>query len=209
MGRNWGAQEWCDTLFLRYVLDPQDLPTHCDGCQAKFSISHALDYKKGSLITARHNELCDGVAYLAGKAFTPSHVRDDPLIYSGRAVKRTKATSAGADGKTNHTGVQPPEVTEQKGDLLIRDLWEQGTDSVHGMRVVNTNTTTHKTKDPARCLHESKRGKNRMYLEACLQKRRHFSPFVRLGGWTAGGGGDGNPEKVSQSPGHQVEAILI
>ena len=40
----------------------------------------------------RHNELRDGVADLAVKAFTPSHVSDYPLIYSGRAVTRTKAT---------------------------------------------------------------------------------------------------------------------
>ena len=71
---------------------------------------------------ARHNELHDGVADLAGKAFTPSHVRDDPLIYSGRAVKRMKATPARAGGNSNNAVVQPPEVTEQKGDLLIRDL---------------------------------------------------------------------------------------
>ena len=38
-----GSQEWRDTLFLRYGLDPPDLPTHCDCCQAKFFISHALD----------------------------------------------------------------------------------------------------------------------------------------------------------------------
>ena len=48
------------------------------------------------------------------------------------------------------------------------------------MRVVNTDTPTHRTKDPAKCLHEAKRGKKRMYLEACLQQRRHFSPFVAL-----------------------------
>ena len=29
-----------------------------------------------------------------------------------------------------------------------------------------------------RCLHEAERGENRMYLEACLQQRRHFYPFV-------------------------------
>ena len=66
-----GAQEWCDVLFLRYGLEPPNLPTHCDGCQAKFSISHTLDCKKGGLVTARHNELCDRVADLADKAFTP------------------------------------------------------------------------------------------------------------------------------------------
>ena len=75
-----GTQEWRDALFL---MDPPDRPTYCDGCKARFSTSHALDCKKGGLVTARHNDIRDGVADLAGKAFTPSHVRDDPLIYSG------------------------------------------------------------------------------------------------------------------------------
>ena len=153
-----GAQEWRDALFLWHGLEPPDLPTHYGGCQAKFSTIHALDCKKGGLDMARHDELRDRVAYLAGKAFTPSHVRNDPLIYSGRSVKRTKATPAGAGGKTNHAVVQPPEVTEQKGGLLIRDLCKQGTDSVHDMRFVNTDAPTHRTKDPARCLHKAERG---------------------------------------------------
>ena len=80
-----GDQEWRDDLFLRYGLEPPDLPTHCDGCEARFTISHVLDYKKGGLVTARHNELRDGVAELAGKAFTPAHVRDHVNIGVMRA----------------------------------------------------------------------------------------------------------------------------
>ena len=110
-GTELGSQECRNALFLRYGLKPPDLPTHCDGFQTKLSISHALECKKSGLITAHHNELRDGVADLAGKAFTPSHVRDDPLIYSGRAVKRTKAAPAGAGGTPKHAVVQPPEVT--------------------------------------------------------------------------------------------------
>ena len=102
-GTELGAQEWHDALFLWYGLEPPDLPVYCDGCQAKFSISHALDFKNGGLVTARHNELRDGVADLADKALTPSHVRDDPLIYSGRAVKRTKAAPAESNGNSGHT----------------------------------------------------------------------------------------------------------
>ena len=177
-GTELGSQEWRDALFLRYGLEPPDLPTYFDGCQAKFSIIHTLDCKKGGLAMARHNELRDGVADLAGKSFTPSHVRDNPFIYSGCAVKRTKATPAGASGNSSQLVAQLPEVTEQKGDLFIRDLWQQGTDSVHDMRVVNTDTPTHQKKDPEKCLHKAERGKKKMYLEACLQHRRHLSPFV-------------------------------
>ena len=105
-------------------------------------------------------------------------MRDHPLIYSGCDVKRTKAAPAGAGGTSKHAEVQPPKVTEQKDDLLIRDLWKQGKDSVHDMRVVNTDTLTHRTKDPEKCPHEAERGKKKMYLEACLQQRRHLSLFV-------------------------------
>ena len=175
-GMDLGAQEWRDAIFLRYGLEPLDLPTYCDGHQATFLISHALDCEKGGLVTARHNELRDRVADLAVKAFNPSHVRDDPLIYPGCAVKRTKATPAGSNGNSGHTAA--PEITEQMEELLIRELWQQGTDSVHDMCVVNTDAPTYQKKEPEKCIHKSERGNKNMYLEACLQQRQHFSPFV-------------------------------
>ena len=92
-------------------------------------------------------------------------------------MKRTKATPAGAGGKTNHTVVHTLVVREQKGNLLFRDLWQQGTYNIHDMWVVNTDAPTQSTKNPVRYLHEAERGKNRMYLKACLQKCRHFSHF--------------------------------
>ena len=46
------------------------------------------------------------------------------------------------------------------------------------MRVMNTDAPTHQRKDPEKCLHEAKRGKKKMYLEACLHKGCNFSPFV-------------------------------
>ena len=139
-GTELGGQEWRDALFLQYGLETPDLPSHCDGCNAKFTISNALDYNKDGLVMARHNELRYELADLAGKAFTRSHVCGDPLIYSGRAVSRTKPMSAGSTkiGNTRETPAGP-DITEQKGGLLIRDLWQQGTDSVHDMRVVNTD----------------------------------------------------------------------
>ena len=71
---------------------------------------------------------------------------------------------AKAGRNSNNAVVQPPEFTEQNGGLLIRDLWQQGTDSVHDMRVVNTDAPTHRMKDPVKCLHEAERGGKRMYL---------------------------------------------
>ena len=68
---------------MRYGIDAPDLPSYCDGCGAAFKICHDLDCKKGSILTARHNKLHDGVSDLTAKAFTPVHVRDDPKIFTG------------------------------------------------------------------------------------------------------------------------------
>ena len=46
------------------------------------------------------------------------------------------------------------------------------------MSVVNTDAKSHMIKAPKKCLHEAEREKKRMYLEACLQQCRNFSPFV-------------------------------
>ena len=73
-GTELGAQEWRDSLFLRYGINPPDLPKHCEGCGTAFDIYHTLKCKKGGLIMAFHNELHYGVSDLASKAFAPTHV---------------------------------------------------------------------------------------------------------------------------------------
>ena len=57
-----GDQYCLDTIFLHYGIEPPDLPTHCDGCNTKFTIFNSLDCKKNDLIRTHHNELHDGVA---------------------------------------------------------------------------------------------------------------------------------------------------
>ena len=69
-GTELWAQEWRDYLFLCYGIYPPDLTSHFDGCGSAFKMFHALGCKKGALITVCHNELRDGVADLAAKAFT-------------------------------------------------------------------------------------------------------------------------------------------
>ena len=92
--------------------------------QRPFFIFCALGCKLGSLIMARHNKLRDGVSDLAGKYFTPSHVREDYLSFAGSVVKRPKANPARTKGTAIPETTLPLEATEHKGDLLIRDLWQ-------------------------------------------------------------------------------------
>ena len=124
---------------------------------------------------ARNNDLYDGVANLAGKAFTPAHVRDNPKIFTGRAVQGGEA-KVKASGKGKEA--PPPEEEDEKGDLLIRYLWTQGTDSTHDMRVVNTDAVSYQSKIPENCLETANRENKRKYLNTCLNERRKFTPFI-------------------------------
>jgi hypothetical protein len=47
-GTELSAQEFRDALLLRYAQSPPDLPSHCDGCEGKFGVRHALSCKKAA-----------------------------------------------------------------------------------------------------------------------------------------------------------------
>ena len=48
------------------------------------------------------------------------------------------------------------------------------------MRVVNNNSFSYQNKSLDKCLQTAEKEKKWNYLEAYLQKRRHFYPFVIL-----------------------------
>ena len=63
---------------MRDGLDTLDLLKLCDGFNTAFSILNALYCKKGGLVMAHHNDIRNGFADLDEKAFTPTHVYNDP-----------------------------------------------------------------------------------------------------------------------------------
>ena len=85
-GTELGAQTWREYLFQSYGIDPPDLLSCCDGCGLAITICHTMDCKKGFLIIVRHNKLRYSVSNLAGNSFIPTHMRNDPKIFTGCAV---------------------------------------------------------------------------------------------------------------------------
>ena len=51
-------------------------------------------------------------------------------------------------------------------------------DSIHDMRVMNTDDISNWNKLPEKCLRTAKKGNNNKYLEHCLQKCRNPPPFI-------------------------------
>ena len=65
----------------------------------------------------------------------------------GRGVK-VKAAGRGKEAL-------PSEDEREKGDLLIRDIWSQWTESIHYMCVMNTDAVSYQSKTPEKCLETS------------------------------------------------------
>ena len=74
------TSELRDELRDRYSLLLLNVPLHCDSCNAKFSIAHALSCKIGGLIHQYYNKSRDSIICLASTGFLLSNVRDKPII---------------------------------------------------------------------------------------------------------------------------------
>jgi hypothetical protein len=128
-GMELSAQEFRDKLLIRYACQPPDLLETCDGCGHTNSVGHALDCKTGSLIIQRHNEITNEFADLCGKVLTPPAVHDEPSIYPDSCISPT-------DSRRSTLSNQPVLKCksklndEDRGDLLVRGLWQRGTHCV-------------------------------------------------------------------------------
>ena len=69
------------------------------------------------------------------------------------------------------------ENLDQKGYLLIQNLWNRGMDIIHGMCVVNTDALSHLNKSLEHFLQTEEKEKKNKYMDSCLQKRRHINHF--------------------------------
>jgi hypothetical protein len=176
-GTELAPQEFRDNLLIRYGRTPGGLPTQCDGCNAKFTLQHALECKKGGLIHMRHDEIVGELVDWATKALYTSAVRVEPLIQMDSAA-------AGADKAKQPTTSDnnPPRKLAAKdgdrGDILIRGLFERGKETIIDVRVTDTDAASYRNKDPDKVLATQEKEKKRKYLQPCLDQRRSFVPFV-------------------------------
>ena len=115
------TEEFRDRLHYRYGINPSNLPTHCDGCGAPFSVDHAMSCRKGGLVIARHNELRDDLGDLYCEAAGRGSSRDEPLIFpplpppKPRTPPLPPATSTGPPSpSTPHLPHPPPTPWAQR-----------------------------------------------------------------------------------------------
>ena len=165
-GTELSAEEFRDSLRLRFGLTPLGLPDRCDGCGQRFSVGHALTCKKGGLVLLRHNDVAAEWHHLCAQALSPAAVSDEPLIHRCRDGN-AGATVAGAE--------EPPEL---RGDVAVHGFWRRGTTAIFDIRVTDTGAPSYRGLDPHKVLAKHEKEKKDKYVEPCLARRRTFTPLV-------------------------------
>eukprot|EP00731_Ephydatia_muelleri_P034031 Em0045g16a len=147
--------EFRDALSLRYHRPLLKTPGHCDGCGEEFSFQHALDCKKGGLVTQRHNEVRDALGDLV--AIVYKDVVREPIVQEADDSSGRPALIA---------------------DLSIRGVWQPQTAALLDVRVVDTDTQSYASCTVDAVLCSAEQEKKRKYSAAVEDRRASFTPFV-------------------------------
>jgi hypothetical protein len=67
---------------------------------------------------------------------------------------------------------------DERGDLLIRGFWTAGADCILDVGVTDTDLKSCCKQTPFKVSESQEKEKKRKCLGACLEDRRHFTPFV-------------------------------
>jgi hypothetical protein len=121
---------------------------------------------KGGLVLSWHNDVCAKWGELCAQALTATAVSDEPLINSGRDPQAASDVAS--------TGLGP----ELRGDIAAHGFWKRGTTAIFDVRITDTDAKSNHGWDPNKILLSHETRKRDKYLEACLQRRKHFTPLV-------------------------------
>ena len=149
------AAEFRDALAIRYSRPLLRMPANCDGCGAPFDLTHALDCKKGGLVTQRHNEVRDALGDIAGMAYR--EVIREPIV-------RDANDSAG--------------IPALVADLGVRGVWQPQAEALFDVRVVDTDAQSYSQRAVTAVLSSAEREKKRKYAHAAEARHASFTPFV-------------------------------
>ena len=165
-GTTLEAEEFRDSLRLRYGIKPAGLPARCDGCGERFDVAHAMSCKRGGQVLARHDALKHEWRTLCGHALGRANVFDEPTLKTCQDVR-----AAGA-----RAGQEPDK--DLRGDVAAHGFWKAGCCAVFDVRVTDTDAPSQRGMEPEACLAHHEKAKKRTYLQHCLDRKRSFTPLV-------------------------------
>ena len=76
--------------------------------------------------------------------------------------------------RTVHVSV----TVESRTDISTHGFCKQGTTAIFDIRIVNLDAGSYLCMTPEKALAKVEKDKKDLYLQACLERRRHFTPMV-------------------------------
>ena len=82
------------------------------------------------------------------------------------------------DGRAAAPGAEaPPDICS---DVAVHGFWRRGATAIFDVRVTDTDAPYHRSQAPHKILAKQEREKKDKYVDACLARRRTFTPLVFL-----------------------------
>ena len=92
----------------------------------------------------------------------PTHIHDNYLITLVHSLSSREYKQDRTEVSNKHMGTVVD--YKQKGGLLIRDLWEKGTDCMLDMHVVNTHFKSYQMRPPEKSFMKAEKKRNTIIL---------------------------------------------
>ena len=144
-----------DAVALRYARIPPKMRSVCDGCGEDFSLSHALDCKKGGLVVLRHNDFRDlNIDLLKKSGLT--QVTEEPVL--------KESSVDGTDGL--------------RVDWSARSFWESQREALFDCCIINADAPSHKGTPLDTLLASCRNLKKKKYCPSAEQVGSSFTPVV-------------------------------
>ena len=169
------AEEFRDNLRLRYGFTPEFLPKTCDGCNKAFTITHALNCRKGGLVSLRHSEIANEWAHLCAIALGSDSIINEPSIFLGKSQNPDNPSTPPFE--QIHSPTHFAEANA-RGDKGVIGFWQHQRVTIFDAQIVNTDSPSYSSKDPQHILDQSESNKKIKYEDACHQRRRDFTPII-------------------------------
>ena len=106
---------------------------------------------------------------------------DAPVFCRGLGARGNNphvAANPTANTGTAEVAAAPVVEPDLEGDKGIRGFWKHGRECIFDIRITNTESRSHRNKDPLKCLAAQEKTKKGKYETACHEQRKDFTPLV-------------------------------
>jgi hypothetical protein len=113
-------------------------------------------------------------------ATTSGRVSYKPQIFFGKGVTAGQQPEAGSKAEVELEAARCSRTAgdDARGDLSIHGLWKHGSTCILDIRITDTDSKSYASSSSAKVLEKAAKEKKDKYLEACLERRRSFTPLV-------------------------------